>query len=115
MNSPWTDGPKELIQHAIDHLSLGSDFDKRIAMISIDNSVELILKPIIAVKENKTCLKDKMPDEFILVENYLEAVGIIQAMKIGISPKSIRRPLTHTPIYETLKCNEVSYDTEKES
>ncbi len=48
--------------------------------------------PIIAVKENKTCLMDKMPDEFILVENYLEVVGIIQAMKIGISPKSIRRP-----------------------
>ncbi len=71
--------------------------------------------PIIAVKENKTCLKDNMPDEFILVENYLEAVGIIQAIKIGISPKSVRRPLTHTTVYETLKCNEVSYVTEKES
>ena len=56
--------------------------------------------PIIAVKENKTCLNDEMPDEFIIVENYLEAVGIIQAMRIGISPKSVRRPLAYTIIHK---------------
>jgi len=59
--------------------------------------------PIIAVKENKTCLNDAMPDEFIIVENYLEAVGIVQAMKIGISPKSVRRPLAHTAVYNPEK------------
>lgn len=44
MSKPWTDGPRELILHAVDHLSSGSDFDRRIAMISIDNSVELMAK-----------------------------------------------------------------------
>ena len=44
MKNPWTDGPRELLQHAVDHLSQGNDFDRRIAMISIDNSVELIIK-----------------------------------------------------------------------
>ena len=59
--------------------------------------------PIIAVKENKTGLNDKMPDEFILVENYWEAVGIIQAMKIGISPESVRRPLAYTTVHKSKK------------
>lgn len=59
--------------------------------------------PIIAVKENKNCLNDEMPDEFILVENYWEAVGIIQAMKIGISPESVRRPLAYTTVHKSKK------------
>ncbi len=44
MSNPWTDGPRELIQHAVDHLGQGGDFDRRIAMISIDNAVELMIK-----------------------------------------------------------------------
>jgi len=56
--------------------------------------------PIIAVKENKTCMDDIMPSEFILVENYLEAAGLIQAMKTGISPESVRRPLRHTIVHK---------------
>ncbi len=64
--------------------------------------------PIIAVKENKTCLNDEMPDEFILVENYLEAVGIVQAMKIGISPKSVHRPLAYTTVHKPEKILEYS-------
>lgn len=55
--------------------------------------------PVIAVKENKTVLNDTMPDEFIVVENYLEAAGIIQAMKCGISPRSVRRPLANTVVH----------------
>jgi hypothetical protein len=45
---PWTDGSRELIQHTIDHLALGGDFDRRIAMISVDNAVELTLWPATA-------------------------------------------------------------------
>ncbi|GAF81284.1 unnamed protein product, partial [marine sediment metagenome] len=37
--------------------------------------------PVIVVKENKTILNNKMPNSFIFVENYLEAAGIIMAMK----------------------------------
>lgn len=44
MNGPWAEGPKELMQHAVDHLSISGDFDRRIAMISIDNAVELMIK-----------------------------------------------------------------------
>ena len=44
MGKPWTDGPRELIRHAVDHLGAGGDFDRRIAMISVDNAVELMAK-----------------------------------------------------------------------
>jgi len=44
MSKPWTDGPRELIQHAIGHIALGGDADRRFAFISIDNSVELMAK-----------------------------------------------------------------------
>lgn len=47
--------------------------------------------PVIAVKENKTVLNDPMPAEFIIVENYWEAVGIMIAMKAGVHPASVRR------------------------
>jgi len=49
--------------------------------------------PIIAVKENKTILKDKMPESFIIVENYIEAAGYLMAYKSGVNPKSVRRPI----------------------
>ncbi len=47
--------------------------------------------PIIAVRENKNVLNDKMPDSFIIVDNYIEAAGLLMAYKSGIDPKSVRR------------------------
>lgn len=41
---PWTSGPRELIEHAKEHFEQGSAFDMRIAFISVDNAVELIIK-----------------------------------------------------------------------
>ena len=54
--------------------------------------------PVIAVEENKTSLNDKMPDDFIVVRNYLEAAGIISAKKAGITLDSVKRPLNRTKI-----------------
>ncbi len=41
---PWASGPRELLHHALEHIEQGSSFDNRIAFISIDNAVELIVK-----------------------------------------------------------------------
>ena len=54
--------------------------------------------PIIAVEENRSCLNQRS-DEFIYVENYLEAAGLLMAMKSGVSPASIRRPVQDTKIH----------------
>lgn len=55
--------------------------------------------PIIYVKENTTIL-NKIVDHplCITVENYLEAMGVISALKIGISIESVRRPLAYTKV-----------------
>ena len=54
--------------------------------------------PIIAVKENKTWCTNDMPNNYIIAQNYWEALGIISAMKIGIDPWSVRRPIEYTKV-----------------
>ena len=51
--------------------------------------------PIIAVKENRTVLNEKMPDSFIIVDNYLEAAGLLMSYNAGVDYKSVRRPLKY--------------------
>lgn len=45
----WTAGPRELLDHAFSHLTDGKAFDYRIAMISIDNAVELAIKTYLSL------------------------------------------------------------------
>ena len=40
---PWTNGPFELMVHAESHLRVANDFDKRIALISYDNAIEVAI------------------------------------------------------------------------
>ena len=56
--------------------------------------------PIVVVRENKSVLNE-YPDgdeRFIFVENYMEAAGLMMAMKAGIHPSSVRRPLAPTTV-----------------
>lgn len=41
---PWASGPAEILNHGLDLLAKDSDSNRRLAMISIDNGVELIIK-----------------------------------------------------------------------
>lgn len=56
--------------------------------------------PIIAVKENQPQVYDirPTPKEFIIVDNYLEAAGLVVAMREGIHPSSVRRPIEYTKV-----------------
>ena len=40
---PWANGPFELMIHAESHLRGGDDFDRRISLISFDNSIEVAI------------------------------------------------------------------------
>lgn len=53
MDGPWSEGPKELLQHAVGHIAHDGDFDRRIAMISIDNAVELMVKTFLSLPRRK--------------------------------------------------------------
>jgi hypothetical protein len=54
--------------------------------------------PVIVVRENKSCLNVPEHPKFIYVENYIEAAGMIMAMKAGVHPSTVRRPLAHTVV-----------------
>ncbi|MCH7529139.1 MAG: DUF3326 domain-containing protein, partial [Candidatus Marinimicrobia bacterium] len=58
--------------------------------------------PVIAVKENQNLMKNDLTalpwakGQLHIVENYWEAIGVLVAMKAGIAPESVRRPLEYT-------------------
>ena len=54
--------------------------------------------PILSVKENSCVFGNYDPPGTIPVDNYLEAAGLIAAMKAGITLESVRRPLKETKI-----------------
>jgi len=60
--------------------------------------------PVIAVRENENLMQNDLqalpwaPGQFHIVENYWEAVGIMTALKAGIEPDSLRRPLNSTNV-----------------
>jgi hypothetical protein len=51
---PWADGPFELIVHAEMHLRKGEDFDRRIALISFDNSIEVSITTYLTLHPDPT-------------------------------------------------------------
>jgi hypothetical protein len=60
--------------------------------------------PVIAVRENANLMRNDLralpwaPGQLHVVENYWEAVGVMTALKAGIAPASLRRPLAATRV-----------------
>jgi hypothetical protein len=58
--------------------------------------------PVIAVRENRNLMRNDLsclpwrPGQFHIVENYWEAVGVMTALRAGLAPESVRRPLAGT-------------------
>jgi len=63
--------------------------------------------PVIAVKENANRMQNNLKelpfrdDKLIYAENYLEAAGIMNALRNGVSIESLRRPLEDTKAIDT--------------
>ncbi|MGX4675625.1 hypothetical protein ACWCIB_02025 [SAR92 clade bacterium H246] len=47
---PWKRRPFELIYHAETHYKLGRDYDRRLALISFDNSIEISINVYLSLK-----------------------------------------------------------------
>jgi hypothetical protein len=62
--------------------------------------------PVIAVKGNKNAMRNDLdhlpwrPDRFFRVENYWEAAGVMMALKSGVPPSAVRRPLAAAELVE---------------
>ncbi len=60
--------------------------------------------PVISVRENRNAMRNDLtalpwrPGQLHVVENYWEAVGVMTAIKAGIAPESVRRPLAATTV-----------------
>ena len=60
--------------------------------------------PVIAVRENENCMQndlEKLPfdsGKLFIVDNYLEAVGVMTALRAGVAIETVRRPITATRI-----------------
>lgn len=58
--------------------------------------------PVIAVRENKNRMQNKLEElpfaagKLFIVDNYLEAVGVMNAIRAGVSTESVRRPFKNT-------------------
>ena len=59
---------------------------------------------VIAVRENRNLMRNDLTQlpwrtgQLHIVENYWEAVGVMAAMKAGIAPSSVRRPIKPVPV-----------------
>ena len=60
--------------------------------------------PVIAVRENKNLMRNDLNSlpfqsgKLFVVENYLEAIGVMCALRSGVSAESVRRPLQGTRV-----------------
>lgn len=60
--------------------------------------------PVIAVKGNKNKMENDLSilpwaaNQFHIVDNYLEVIGVMAAIKSGITVESIQRPIIPTPV-----------------
>ncbi len=58
--------------------------------------------PVIAVRENRNIMRNDLdalpwaPGQLYIVDNYLEAAGVMSALKQGVDPATVRRPLADT-------------------
>lgn len=89
---PWTSGPKELLEHAAGHLAQGTAFDYRIAMISVDNAVELGIRTYLGLPKrvrgsdgpSRRQLEEKgkgFPDLLDLLEEF--GAGRLDGVSLG--------------------------------
>src|SRR5258708_7577067 len=53
---PWASGPGEILRHGLELLRKDTDTNRRLAMISIDNAVELMVKTYVGLPKRITGL-----------------------------------------------------------
>ena len=62
--------------------------------------------PVIAVRENRNIMRNELSDlpwssgQLHIVDNYWEAAGVMSALRQGIAPASVRRPLADTMVLQ---------------
>ncbi|WOK07761.1 hypothetical protein RT717_03870 [Imperialibacter roseus] len=75
---PWANGPGELLKHGLRLLQKDSDTNRRIAMICIDNSIELMMKTFLGLPFRITGIKISRKDYADMVESFPKLLDAIE-------------------------------------
>lgn len=75
VQNPWLGVCMELLEHGIKHFLNGTEFDRRLAMICIDNALELAIKTYIS--RNLRVLKIKLKDFNNLKQDFSKLLNLI--------------------------------------
>jgi hypothetical protein len=77
---PWANGPFELLLHAEGHLRGGEDFDRRIALISFDNAIEVAITTYLTlnpIQRGNRCYKNSDVEKWL--NNYPSKLDFLAA------------------------------------
>lgn len=77
MEDTWAAGPIELLRHAHSHMQKNSGFDRRIAFVSVDNAIELILKAYLTMPRRTRGASGLKPEEYVAIEE--QFLGLLAA------------------------------------
>jgi hypothetical protein len=69
-NPPWASGPREILRHGLELLTKDSDTNRRLAMISIDNAVELMIKTYLGLPKRVTGLEISRREFSVVSESF---------------------------------------------
>lgn len=83
---PWANGPGELLKHGLRLLQKDTDSNRRIAMICIDNSIELMMKTFLGLPQRITGIKISRKDYSEMVESFPK---LLDAIELHASDKII--------------------------
>ena len=81
---PWVTGPSEILQHGLSLLKKDSDSNRRLAMISIDNAVELAIKTYLSLPRRITGINLSRKEYQEISESFPQ---LLDAMEKHVSEK----------------------------
>ena len=77
MEHTWASGAIELLRHADSHINLDTAFDRRIAFISIDNSVETSIRTFLSLPTSKSGIKIPRKDIEAVENSFPGLLGLL--------------------------------------
>lgn len=77
MEHTWASGAVELLWHADSHIHLETAFDRRIAFISIDNSVETSIRTFLTLPSSKSGVKVPRKDVDAAANSFPGLLGLL--------------------------------------
>src|SRR5437016_6700526 len=75
---PWSSGPGEILRHGLGLLRADSDTNRRLAMIAIDNAVELMMKTFLGLPKRITGLAITRKEYQEIAESFPALLDVLE-------------------------------------